>query len=90
MRGFPGGSVVKNPPASGGDELYPWSEEILHAVIQLSPCTPAAEAVLKSLSSAGEAAVISPGTAARGEPPPASSREQARTAMKTQHSQMYK
>ena len=34
---FPGGSVVKNPPASAGDRFKPWSGKIPHATEQLSP-----------------------------------------------------
>ena len=35
--GFPGGSVVKNPPANGGDmRLIPGPGKILHAREQLS------------------------------------------------------
>ena len=38
-RGFPGGAVVKNPPANaGGHSFEPWSGKIPHAVEQLSPC----------------------------------------------------
>ena len=41
MQGFPGGSVVKNPPANAGDMgLIP------HAADQLSPCTTAIKPVL--------------------------------------------
>ena len=38
--GFPGGSVVKNLPASEGDtgSTPPWSGKIPHAMEQLSPC----------------------------------------------------
>ena len=39
--GFPGGSVVKNLPASGGD-----LGSIPHAKEQLSLCAPTAEPVL--------------------------------------------
>ena len=36
--GFPGGSVVKNPPANAGDTgSEPWSGKIPHAMEQLSP-----------------------------------------------------
>ena len=34
--GFPGGLVVKNPPANPGDEFDPWSRKIPHATGQLS------------------------------------------------------
>ena len=38
--GFPGGSVVKNPPANGGDmRLILGPGKILHAREQLSLCT---------------------------------------------------
>ena len=46
--GFPGGSAVKNPPASAGDGLFPCSGRIPHAMGQLSPCTPAIEPVPRS------------------------------------------
>ena len=38
--GFPGGSVVKNPPASAGDTglTPPGSGKIPRAVARLSPC----------------------------------------------------
>ena len=49
-RGFPGGSVVKNPPASVGDTgLIPGLGRFPHAVEQLSPCAIATEPVLWSL-----------------------------------------
>ena len=37
--GFPGGAVVKNPPADAGDtgSSPPWSRKIPHAMEQLSP-----------------------------------------------------
>ena len=36
--GFPGGTVVKNPPANAGDTgSIPWSGKISHAAEQLSP-----------------------------------------------------
>ena len=39
-RDFPGGTVVKNPPANaGGHGFKPWSGKIPHAAEQLSPCT---------------------------------------------------
>ena len=41
--GFPGGSVVKNPPASAGDGFLPWSGKISRAWKQLSPCATTAE-----------------------------------------------
>ena len=48
-RGFPGGSVVKNPPANAGDMRWiPGSREIPHATEQLSPCTTTIEPVLQS------------------------------------------
>ena len=37
-RDFPGGAVVKNPPANAGDEFEPWSGKIPHATEKLSPC----------------------------------------------------
>ena len=46
-RDFPGGSVVKNPPANAGDTgLIPWSRKIPHATQQLSPCTTTTEPAL--------------------------------------------
>ena len=43
--GFPGGAVVKNPPANAGDHGFePWSGKIPHAVEQLSPCATTTEA----------------------------------------------
>ena len=36
--GFPGGAVVKNPPANAGENGFePWSGKIPHAAEQLSP-----------------------------------------------------
>ena len=36
--GFPGGAVVKNPPANAGDHGFePWSRKIPHAAEQLGP-----------------------------------------------------
>ena len=43
-RDFPGGPVVKNPPANAGFE--PWSRKIPYAVEQLSPCATTTEPVL--------------------------------------------
>ena len=46
-RDFPGGTVVKNPPANAGDTgLSPWSGKIPHAVEQLSPCITTTEPAL--------------------------------------------
>ena len=43
---FPGGTVVKNPPANaGGHGFEPWSRKIPHAVEQLSPSTTTTEPV---------------------------------------------
>ena len=43
-QGFPGGAVVKNPPANAGDTgSEPWSGKIPRAVEQLSPCTTTTE-----------------------------------------------
>ena len=44
-RGFPGGSVVKNPPANAGG-FYPWSGRIPHATERLSPSATTTEPVL--------------------------------------------
>ena len=41
-KGFPGGAVVKNPPANAGD----MGGKIPHAVEQLSPCTATTEPAL--------------------------------------------
>ena len=47
FRGFPGGTVVKNPPANaGGRGFEPWSGKIPHAVEQLSPCATTTEPAL--------------------------------------------
>ena len=35
--GFPGGSMVKKPPASAKDRFYPWFRETPRAAEQLSP-----------------------------------------------------
>ena len=41
---FPGGAVVKNPPANAGDiGSEPWSGKIPHAAEQLSPCATTTE-----------------------------------------------
>ena len=42
--GFPGGQVVKNPPARG-HRFDSWSGKIPHAVCQLSPCCRTTEPV---------------------------------------------
>ena len=42
---FPGGAVVKNPPAhAGGHGFEPWSGKIPHDAEQLSPCATTTEA----------------------------------------------
>ena len=43
-RDFPGGAVVKNPPANAGHGYDPWSGKISHATEQLRPCATTAEA----------------------------------------------
>ena len=44
---FPGGAVVKNPPANAGGHWFkPWSRKIPHAVEQLSPCATTTELAL--------------------------------------------
>ena len=44
---FPGGAVVKNPPANAGDHRFnPWSRKIPHAAGQLSPCATTTELAL--------------------------------------------
>ena len=58
---FPGGSVVRNPPASAGDTGFnPWSRKITQASEQLSPCTetiePGKPKLLKSGSPRAHAA----------------------------------
>ena len=46
-RGFPGGAVVKNPPANAGHTgSSPWSGKIPHAAEQLSPCATTTEPAL--------------------------------------------
>ena len=43
-RDFPGGTVVKNPPANTGDIGFePWSGKIPHSAEQLSLCTTTTE-----------------------------------------------
>ena len=45
--GFPGGAVVKNPPANAkGHRFEPWSGKIPHAAEQLSPYATATEPAL--------------------------------------------
>ena len=45
--GFPGGAVVKNPPANAGDTgSKPRSGKIPHAAEQLSPCATTTEPAL--------------------------------------------
>ena len=45
--GFPGGAVVKNPPANAGEHGFdPWSGKIPHAAEQLSPYTTTTEPAL--------------------------------------------
>ena len=47
LLGFPGGAVVKNPPANAGDMgSDPWSGKIPHAAEQLSPFATTTEPVL--------------------------------------------
>ena len=48
LRDFPGGTVVKNPPANAGDNagFKPWSGKISHAVEQPSPCATTTEPAL--------------------------------------------
>ena len=36
VKGFPGGSMVKNPWATTGDRFDPWSRKIPHAAEKLS------------------------------------------------------
>ena len=44
---FPGGPVVKNPPANaGGQGFDPWSGKMPHAAEQLSPCATTTEPAL--------------------------------------------
>ena len=46
-RDFPGGAVVKNPPANGrGHGFKPWSGKVPHAMEQLSPCATTTEPAL--------------------------------------------
>ena len=41
MSGFPGGSVVKTPPANAVDNgFHPWFRKLPHATEQLSPGAP--------------------------------------------------
>ena len=46
VEGFPGGSVVKNPPANAEDRCDPWSRKIPCAKEQLSLFATTAEPVL--------------------------------------------
>ena len=47
MGDFPGGAVVKNPPASAGNHRFePWSGKIPHATEQLSLCATTTETAL--------------------------------------------
>ena len=47
IKGFPGGTVVKNLPANAGDTgLSPVSRKIPHAAEQLSLCATTAEPAL--------------------------------------------
>ena len=47
MWGFPGGAVVKNPPANAGDtDSIPGPGKIPHALEQLSPCATTTEPAL--------------------------------------------
>ena len=47
MTDFPGGAVVKSPPANAGDTGFdPWSRKIPHAVEQLRPCATTTEPAL--------------------------------------------
>ena len=44
QRDVSGGSVVKNPPANGGDmDLIPGPKKNSHAMEQLSPCVTTSE-----------------------------------------------
>ena len=43
FRDFPGGAVVKNPPANAGGRFEPCSGKIPHATEQLSPCVTTTE-----------------------------------------------
>ena len=45
-QGFPGGSVVKNPPVDAGDEFDSWFRKIPHAKEQLTPCATTTQPVL--------------------------------------------
>ena len=46
---FPGGTMVKNPPANaGGHGFEPWPRKIPQATEQLSPCATTTEPVLWS------------------------------------------
>ena len=51
LRGFPGGSVVKNPPSNEGDagSTCGWGTKIPHTTEQLSPCTSTSELALRGL-----------------------------------------
>ena len=46
MKGFPGGSVVKNLPVNAGDSFDPWGRNFPHVVEQLSLWATTMEPVL--------------------------------------------
>ena len=88
--GFPGGSVVKNPPLEQETRVCSWSREMPHVAGQLSPAATAIGPVLSSPSAAASEACVpwsppsttraaptvsSSGTATREEPPLAITRE---------------
>ena len=91
--GFPGGSVVENPPANAGDEFNPWSGKIPQAEGQISLCTQ----LVSLCSRAWELQLLkpkeSPGSAT-GEAIAVKARapqlEKSPRATKTQHSQKRK
>ena len=67
ISGFPGGSVVKNPPADAGDRLSPRLGRTPHAWRQLALCTTASAPLCPRACALQQE---KPSTTARGQPPP--------------------
>ena len=67
---FPGGAVVKNPPANAGDVFKPWSGKIPHATEQLSPCATSTERMLYSPCATTAEAHVPRARALQQEKPP--------------------
>ena len=86
--GFPGSTVVKNPPARGHG-FKPCSGRIPHAVEQLGPCATTTEPARLEPVLCNKRGRDSERPEHRNEewPPLAATRESPRTETKTQHSQ---